>query len=349
MLITPANLNVFFTATEERFWQSYSVPQAFYNRITTTYPVGTENWLSGWLNMVDAMREWVGPRVVRTPAPQTYQVPIKPFELTEEIDRFKIEDDTHGIYYPMVANMGIQAAKAPDYQLVDLLQNAGSWTGGFQIGTDGLTHWNTAHPVDLYDASKGTYANDYTNGGVVVGGINVGGALAANSFATVWEDMAARKSESGKAQDINPGLMVCPTQLKATAQHILEAGFMGLPVIGNLGTGTISAAGSSANANQVLVGASENMFKSWSELAVWKDLVSTTAIGGGTYQQVWYLLDIDKPIKPFSHLFRMGPEFAFQVDPDNPIVFATHKFVYGVVMRFAMAWAPPFLSSRSSP
>jgi len=351
MLITPQGLNVFFTALETRFWSAYDLAPLFYPKVATTYPVGSEIWLSGWLNMVDKMREWVGPRIVRTPAPQTYQVPVKPFELTEEIDRFKIADDMHGIYYPAVDFMGMQAKKAPDYQFRDLIQNTAgsSWTGNFQLGTDQLTHWNTAHPVDVYDASKGTYPNDYSGGGISINGVTVGGGLAANSFATVWEDMARRKSESGEAQRVRGALLFAGVMLKATAMFILEAQFLGLPVIGNLGTGNLSATGSPANANQAMVGSSDNMFRNWSDLAIWEDLGGSATLGNGTMDSGWYLVDNTKPVMPFSYLHRMDTEFAFMVEPDNPVVFSTHKYVYGAVNRFAVAWGLPFLSSRSSP
>ncbi len=223
MLVTPPNLNILFTGVETRFWTAYSAAPLIYQRLTTTYPVGTATWLSAWIGMLDKMREWVGSRVVRTPAPQTYQVPIKLFELTEGIDKFKVLDDTYGVYNPVISMMGTSAAKYPDYQLRDLLQNQGAWSGIFQNGTDGLTHWNTAHPVDFYDSSKGTYPNDYTSGGVTINSQLIGGGLSANAFATVVEDMSRRKDESGESQDVNADLSVSGPMLKLTFMTIFNS------------------------------------------------------------------------------------------------------------------------------
>jgi phage major head subunit gpT-like protein len=349
MLVTPPNLNILFTGVETRFWSAYSQAPLMYQRLATVYPVASEAWISAWIGMLDKLREWNGPRVVRTPAPQTYQVPIKLFELTEGIDKFKVLDDTYGVYNPVISHMGTQAAKYPDFQLRDLLQNQGSWSGIFQNGTDGLTHWNTAHPVDFYDSSKGTYPNDYSGGGVTINGQLIGGALSANAFATVVEDMSRRKNESGESQDVNADLSVCPVMLRLAFMTILNAQFMGLPVIGALGTGTVPTPGGTANVNAPLVGASENVMKGWTDLLVWKDLGGSGALGGGTYDQVWYVLDTSKPIKPFSWLQRMAPVFAFLVSPTDAVVFNTHTFQYGVEARGSAAWALPFLSSRSSP
>lgn len=343
MLITPSNLNIFFTGVETRFWTAYTAAPLVYQRLATTYPVGTEAWVSGWIGMLDKLREWTGSRIVRTPAPQTYLVPLQLFELTQGIDEIKLRNDTYGIYNPVISMMGIQAAMWPQYQFRDLLQNQGSQIGARQLSLDGLSHWNTAHPIDFYDASKGVYPNDYTNGGVTVNGIVIGGALAPNSFATVWEDMSRRKSETGESQNVMADLLVAPPMLKLAAMAILQAQFMGLPVIGSIGTAA------SGQVNGPLVGTTENMTRGMSDLCVWLDLGGSTAVGGGTYDQVWYLADTSKPIKPLSWLLNMAPDFVYRNQPTDPAVFDTHTYQYGTKAYGAPAWSFPWLASRSGP
>lgn len=349
MQITPPNLQILFSSVETRFWQAFTLEQLQYTKLCTTYPVTSEQWVSAWTPLMDKLREWNGSRIVRTPAPQTYVVPIKPFEATYGVDKYKVLDDTYGVYYPIVTNLGKQAAKWPDYQLRDLLQNQGSWTGQFQVGTEGITHFNTAVPVDFYDASKGTYPNDYTGGGVTINSQLVGGGLAANSFATIYEDMTRRKSQSGEPQEVTPTMAVCGPMLKLPLDTILQAQFMGLPVIGTLGTANATVAGSPAQPNAPMVGATENVMQAWTDRLMWRDLGGSGSIGNGTYDQVFYMLDLSKPIRPFSWLFRQAPAFAFLIQPTDPVVFNTRMFVYGVDARGSMAWALPFLSSRSSP
>ncbi len=341
MQITPANLNIFFTGVETRFWTAYSAQPVVYQKLATTYPVGTEQWVIGWIGMLDKLREWIGPRVVRTPAPQTYLVQLQLFELTEGIDQIKLMNDTYGIYNPIISMMGVQTAKWRDYQLRDLIQNQGSQTGPRQNGTDALTHWNIAHPVDFYDSSKGTYPNDYTGGGQTVNGIVIGGALSPNAFATVWEDMSRRKSETGESQNVLADLALVGAMLKLATDTILQAQFMGLPVIGSIGTGT--------GANAPLVGTTENVMRAWTDRLVWPDLGGSTSIGGGTLDQVWYLCDTSKPIKPFSWLENLAPDFQIRNQPNDPVVFDTHTYLYGTRAFGAPAWALPFLSSRSGP
>lgn len=324
MLITPTSLQFFFTDLETRFWTAYGAAPTFADKIATVIPVGTEQSIYGWIGMVDKMREWVGPRTVHSPAPQTYTLINQNFELTESVDKFKLEDDQFGIYYPMVQFMGIQAKKWTDIQLRDLLTNSGSQIGTRQIGLDQLTHWNTAHPVDFYDSSKGTFCNDFTGGGVVVNGVTVGGALAPTAFATLWQEMASRKSESGEALGIVPNLCMVPPQLDITAKTILHAQFFA-PQTGLSGTTN--------------VGATENMLKGSSDILMVPELAASPT--------VWYLMDTNKPVKPFIWQLRQAPEFVYRITPQDPVVFDTHTYVYGVTSRGAPGFSHAWLSSRS--
>lgn len=349
MLVTPANFGPFFTTFETRFWTAYATAPIVYPKIATTYPVSTEIWLSGWLNMVDKMREWIGPRVTNTPAPQTYQVSMQNFELTEGIDLFKLDDDINGIYSPTVPLMGKQVAKWPDYQLRDLLQSQGSQTGSRQLGIDNLSYFNTAHPVSFWDASKGTFCNDYTGGGFSVNGQTVGGNLSSNAFATVWEDIAQRKTESGEAWGLQPDLAFTGPKLKWSMDTILQAQFIGLPVIGTIGTQNTQTAGTPALPNSPLIGASTNVVQGWSDRLMWNDLGGSTAIGGGTYDQVWYLACTQEAVRGLSWLLRMAPDFVARNRPDDPVVFDTHTIQYGSKSRGAPAWAFAQLMARSGP
>jgi len=349
MLIVQSNLQMFFTAFETRFWTAYGTAPVVYQKLATVYPLSTEQWNSGWIGMVDKAREWVGSRVVHTPAPQTYVVPVQTWELTEGIDQFRLEDDTYGIYNPVVAFMGLQMAKTPDFQIRDMLQNQGSQIGSRQLGIDALSFFNIAHNVDFWDASKGTFANDYSNGGVTVNTVVIGGGLSSNAFATVWEDMSRRKTEAGEAWGVMPDMAVTGPMLKLPMDTILQAQFIGLPVIGTIGTGNFPTAGSPSPVNSPLIGATENLIKGWTDRIMWPDLGGSTSIGGGTYDQIWYVGDFSKPVRPLGWLLRQAPDFTYRVRPDDPVVFDTHTYQYGSKTRGSPAWGFPQLLSRSGP
>lgn len=339
MQITTANLKFFFTTQETIFWQAYKTAPTWYNRITTTYPVRTEQWVSGWLGMMQKAREWDGPRIVNTPAPQTYLVPIRNYELTWAIDKFKLEDDQFGIYSAQFAYQAMQLAKWPDYQIRDLLFGLGAYTGGAQVGVDGVTNWNTAHPVNPYDASYGTYSNDYRGGGFTVDGTLVGGALTPNGFNTLYSQMSMFKADNGEALGLVPDLVVCSPLLRAQAMTILNAQFIASATIGSIGTGAVGTN------NAPLVGATDNPLKGAADVLVVPDFMTN-----GDTQASWILCQTNNvPIKPFSWLLRKAPVVTPRIAPDDPIVFDAHQFVYGAEMRGAPAWALPWLACISGP
>jgi phage major head subunit gpT-like protein len=333
MLITPTNLSLFFSTLETKFWTAYETAPVWHNDFATMYNATSEQFVAGWIGMVDKYRYWAGSRVTHQPAPQTYTVQIQPFELTEQVDQFKLLDDQYGINYATVPFMGMQAKKVYDYQLRDLILNLGVQTGGLQNGLDGLTHWNTAHPIDYWDSSKGTYCNDFRGGGFTVNSITVGGAFGTNSFNTLWEEFASRKSESNEPLGLLPNMTMTPPQLKAAAQTVLQSTFYAPPQMGTMGSGS--------GANAPFVGAMENPLKGWTDLAINPDLATSPT--------TWFMLQTNGPIKPFGIALREAPNFVYRVDPTDPVVFDRHTYLYGSYARFAPMWSFAWLSAISGP
>jgi len=273
----------------------------------------------------------------------TYQVPIKNWENTQAIDQFRFDDDTHGLYDATIPFMGMLAKKLTDYNLRDMILNQGSFTGSFQTCLDGTNFWGTAHPVNFWDPSMGTYANDYTGGGQTVNNQLIGGGLSMTAFATVYLDMTRRKNESGEAWGLVPDTAMTGPILKLAMDTLLQAQFLGVPQVAQLGSG--------AGANAPMVGSTQNTMRAWADSFMWEDLSSGTQIGSGsnTYDQVWYLLCTKGPIKPFAHLMRQAPNFVYRIRPDDPVVFDKHQYVYGSVARESVAWGFPQTASRSGP
>jgi phage major head subunit gpT-like protein len=324
-IVSPANLSFFFTTLNTMYWQAFGVAPPWWMKVAQLYPMTTEQLGFGWMGMLDQMRPWTGSRVVRQPAPETYFVRHRPFELTLSIDQFKLADDLWGIYFPTVQFMGRNAAKWPDYQLRNLIRGLAPWTGGAQIGLDGLTHWNTAHPIDVYDATKGTYINDFT-GAPAVNGINTGGALGPNAYATLWQEFVSRKSQSGEALGLVPNLTMLPPQLHLTALTLLTAAFFSPSSLGNF-------AGN--------VGATENVLRGSTDMMMVPEFAADPS--------TWYMLDTTGPVKPFSWCLRAAPDFVYRNQPQDPVVFDQHTYLFGSKAQGVSAWGHAFLSARSAP
>lgn len=328
-MIIPANFATFVTNASTMIRQAYSSAPVSYPQYTTTVPTKTQVWLDGWIGRMPKMRVWTGPRITHEPAPQTYSVTVQPFELTYTFDRFHADDDQYGVYYPILLDLAHQTKMWPEYQLRDLLEASGAFAGATsQAGLDALSFFNTAHPIDFYNAAAGTYSNDFT-GGFSVGGVTVGGALSASGFGSAVEYMMTYSGEDGERLNIMPNQLLIPPNLKAEAEYILKNQFSAPQTWGSFGSlGT-------------QVGASDNVYRRFgTDYLVNQNLKGT---------QKWYLQDTTKAVKPMRWIQHTAPVFAPRVNEQDPVVFDNHAFLWGAWARAVPAWSYSWLMARSGP
>lgn len=334
-MITPQNFALFVSSVNTIIGEAWSesVP-TFYERVCQIVPSRSSQEVYGWTGMLPKMRKWVGPRVVFEAAPQTYVLVNQPYEATLSIDRFRLDDDQFGVYYRMLADMARQARRQPDYMVRDLLENTGDQTGSAQFGLDTLTAFNTAHPIDFYNASAGTYSNDLLGGFNVTvpkpgGGtttITAGGALSPTALFTAYEYMMTYRGEDGEPLGVVPNLFVCSPFLKGEAEVILRNQFFAPPAWGTL-TGQ--------------VGAAENPIQRFGLELVVNPLLQQAF--------VWYLFDTTRAFKPLIHQRREATQMVQRIADTDPAVFDSHTFLYGMWDRQAVGWGPSFLFLRSGP
>jgi phage major head subunit gpT-like protein len=158
MIINTANLDALRVGFSALFSQGLGQAETAYQRIATTVPSSGKENKYGWLGNVPNLREWIGGRVVNGIAEHDYSIKNKTWEITQGVDRDDIEDDTIGVYNPLMLQLGQSVAAQPD-ELVFSLLKSGFSTNCF----DGQFFFDTDHPVILADGTQGTAAN--TDGG----------------------------------------------------------------------------------------------------------------------------------------------------------------------------------------
>lgn len=337
---SPTNINVFFTLADTRFQLGIRNADRWSDEWVTQYSSPTEFILQGWIEMPDNMRIWQGARVVQDPAPQTYQVPMLPWEITMGLDQFAFLFDRFGIYAPIAQRIGQKAGKLQDYAIRDLLQGNGQLgTQPYSIGPDGLTFWNTAHPVDVYDPSKGTYANDYGTAGVVVNGQTVGGLFSTNSYATIWSDMSGRKNASNEAIGVNPDRLLVPSQLRFPGAVVLQSAMFSPMSIMTLGGGNFPTAGQPTPSNAPFVGAMDNPLRGSADLRWTPDL--------NAQPTAFYLGATSDFMKPLGWAQHTAPTFVVRNAPTDPVVFDQHKYLWGSWALATPHWGFQWNLSRS--
>jgi phage major head subunit gpT-like protein len=324
VILSPTNIERFFSSLNTAYNLQYNEVATFFEQFATTYPCASTTWLTAYLTQIDNARIWKGSRHVRTPAPMTYQVTPLPWELTVEIDTFLLQDDQFGIYSMQAQQIGEKMRKIPDQAIRDLLEGYGDFAGAAQTSLDEVTHWNASHPVDFWDAGKGTFCNDFGTAGVSVNGITVGGTFSAPAYSTVWEEMSTRKDESGEVDGVIADLLMVPPQLHFSAKQITQGQLFGGPTLGAF-TGQ--------------VGAVDNPYKGSTDLLMNPYLARQPA--------TWYMMQAKGVVKPIAWILHTPAQTVMRNAPNDPIVFDRHAMQWGAWSRAVPAWGPPRMSSRS--
>ena len=114
MEITPQNLRNLFVGYRANFQGGLSHAESMYQQLATVVPSTTGSEEYPWLGQIPGMREWIGERVIHGLETHGYTIKNKPFELTVGVQRTSVEDDTYGIYAPMMTEMGRASGAQPD-------------------------------------------------------------------------------------------------------------------------------------------------------------------------------------------------------------------------------------------
>ena len=148
MLVNNANLKTLFTAFNAAFRGGLGQAASQYGQIATTVPSTTAAEEYGWLGELPGLREWLGDRVVHAIGLHGYTIKNKPFELTVGVPRTAIEDDTYGVYTPLMTEMGRAVEAHPDQITFGLLK-----AGRVELCYDGQPFFSATHKV-LNDKGK---------------------------------------------------------------------------------------------------------------------------------------------------------------------------------------------------
>ena len=310
MLITPPNLNAMFTAYSLMYQQGYTSAEIFWRSIAMLVPSATETMSYAWMEKIPRLRKWLGPRVVQNVVARGPRVVVNdPYELTIEIPKHKIQDDTYGIYAPLATDMGAQAAKWPDDVVAEkFLENP--------VSFDGKAFFATDHPVNLDVSSAGTYSNLEASAF----------PLTPANYGRVRAKMRAYKGADGRYIGAKGTLLVVPPSLEEAALMIVNGDFYPSLVTG-------------ATLGQGDVGTRANIWKSSAEVLVIDQLEDAPT--------TWYVLDTSKAIKPMVFQLREAPVFTYLTNPADGNVFWNKMFVMGCEARGAADVSLPFLAHKA--
>ena len=156
-----------------------------------------------WMTASPAMRQWLGPRIVKHVEVEAVGQTTKNFEATIAIARDDVESDQYGLYSGQVAALGVEAKRHVDRQSALKLQ-----AGTSDLGFDGLAVFSAAHDLD----PAGVQSNLLTST-----------ALSAANYAVAKAALKGFTDNSGNPFYHDGLALVVPPQLETTAKQIINA------------------------------------------------------------------------------------------------------------------------------
>lgn len=141
-IITPSVLDAIFQSFNFAFNQGFKGVTPTWSKIAMQVKSTTAASNFGWLGQMPRIREWVGDRVIGSLDSFGYQIRNKTWESTISLKREQIEDDTYGLFSPVVSRLGKSIALFPDELCFGLLAK-----GFVQACYDGQNFFDTNHPV----------------------------------------------------------------------------------------------------------------------------------------------------------------------------------------------------------
>ena len=149
MQLTSANIRALQVGFNTTFNNAFTEAVSDYDKIAMTTASTHSQETYAWMGKTTQFREWLGDRVIQNLSASDYTIKNRKFENTIGVDRDDIEDDSYGVYSPMIAQMGQDAKTHPDTLIFDLLKN-----GFTNTCYDGQYFFDTDHPV-----GSGTVSN----------------------------------------------------------------------------------------------------------------------------------------------------------------------------------------------
>lgn len=154
MIINRANLSALFPGYNLIFNQAFHDTPTDWERVGTLVPSNTSKETYPWLGLTTRFREWLGDRHIQNLKTHDFTIANISYENTVAVDRNHIEDDTYGVYRPMVAQLGQDAKTHPDELIFQLIRD-----GFTKLCYDGQFFFDTDHPVVQADGTTASVSN----------------------------------------------------------------------------------------------------------------------------------------------------------------------------------------------
>jgi phage major head subunit gpT-like protein len=145
------------------FQRGFDRAPSYYEKISSVVRSSSRQTTYPWLGRTTKFREWLGERVIQALEAHSYTIANRDFEDTVSIARNDIEDDSYGVYEPIIEQLGWDTRVHPDQLLFQMIQTAVT-TPASVPAYDGTPFFSSAHPVGLLGQAGTTASNINSSG-----------------------------------------------------------------------------------------------------------------------------------------------------------------------------------------
>jgi len=307
MQVNQATLADLYKTFRVLYMEAYQGGPVVRPQFCTTIPAPTMEVFLKWLGAMPGMKKFLGELQIRNLAAHGFPTYLEKFADAVAVPEEDIENDTYGVYNPMMSAMGLAARQHPD----ELLAN--TMLGGFSAKCyTGKNFFDNNHePV----AGGQKFSNLHTY------------KLSVNSFRDARANIKNRKNAERRPMGLGIDLVLVVSPSNETlAKQIVAADLIAEKVTNAGGSVVGGVAVSNMDAKSARAFA-------WSQLAGAPD--------------AWFLLECGFPIKPFSYLENKATTFSSLTSPTSDHVFKKHEYLYQAFGRYNTGYLLPELAEGS--
>jgi phage major head subunit gpT-like protein len=302
-----SKIDELFQMVDMRFSQAQLQTPTHWDYVASQVPSTTAKNVYPWMSKLPAFQLWTGDNKVSNVKSRDYTLINKTYRMGFDISKDDLVDDTIGLFGDVVADAGRSRAEFPDQNVFATLE-----AGTANVCWDGQFFYDTDHPVDIDNASKGQYANLLIGAGYDWSIDPVG------AFRQVRTAMMKFQRDDGTRVGLVPNILIGGPDMEGPILKAIEANFV-TDIVKNAGT-PVAAAG----VTNVFVGKAIGIITPW--------IQSSTRV---------HALCTTRGMKPLLYQLREDEGLIASVDPTSLNVFKQRKFEWGHFVRAAFGYGLP--------
>lgn len=279
----------------------------YWDYVATQVPSSTAKNVYPWMSRLPAFKEWHGDNEDSNVKSRDYTLINKTYRMGFDLSVDDVKDDTIGLFGNVVADAGRARAEFPDLNVFETLE-----AGDSSVCWDGQFFYDTDHPVDIDDSSKGQFSN------LLIGATYDWTVDPVGVFQKVRAAFMKFQRDDGRRIGLTPNILIGGPDMEGPILKAIEATFV-TDIVKN-GATPVAAAG----ITNVFYGKAIGIVTPW--------IQSSTRV---------HALCTTRGLMPLLYQLREDEGLIASVSPDSVNYMRERKLKWGHFVRAAFGYGLP--------